>query len=376
SGYAYNFYLATGGALTNNGRIDTAYGIRPVISLKHGATIGGGDGTATSPWTLAKYTISFNANGGSGTMSSQTVYNGFEIPLSSNTFTAPTNKIFLNWNTAADGSGTNYGNGESVTDLAMAGGSVTLYAQWIEGTYIQDFTNAMCQSQASSSNAIVYDARDGSDYTVRYINGNCWMTQNLRFTGNSFDSTTSNVASTYTASSPLILNWHELKEADRSGGVCVPSLEGYTAPCRRVPDAADLAEIGDTADNVGVWYNYVGATVGTITGTSTAEDVYNVCPKNWTLPTQAQQNSVVSYVSAFSPVLSGAYNPDFKDGMSILITGGSQTAIWSSTAADNNIFPYRYYILGNNSSLSVSSFKTGDPANTYFGYTIRCIRKN
>ncbi|MBR0430995.1 InlB B-repeat-containing protein, partial [Candidatus Saccharibacteria bacterium] len=134
SGYAYNFYLATGGALTNNGRIDTAYGIRPVISLKHGATIGGGDGTATSPWTLGKYTISYNANGGSGTMSNQTVYSGFEISLSANSFTAPSGKILVGWNTSAEGSGVAYDPGQTVTDLTTSGSSITLYAQWGDPT--------------------------------------------------------------------------------------------------------------------------------------------------------------------------------------------------------------------------------------------------
>ena len=33
---------------------------------------------------------------------------------------------------------------------------------------------------ASSATYTVVDARDDNDYTVRYINGACWMTQNLR----------------------------------------------------------------------------------------------------------------------------------------------------------------------------------------------------
>ena len=49
-------------------------------------------------------------------------------------------------------------------------------------TYMQDLTLADCQSQASSGDITVFDKRDESDYTVRYINGACWMTQNLRIT--------------------------------------------------------------------------------------------------------------------------------------------------------------------------------------------------
>ncbi len=342
---------------------NTANGIRPVISLKHGATIGSGSGTATSPWTLAKYTVNYNSNGGSGTMSSQSIYSGFGIPLSSNTFTAPTNKIFLNWNTAADGSGTSYGNRESVTDLAMAGGSVTLYAQWIEGTYIQDFTNSMCQSQAASSDVTVYDARDGSDYTVRYINGNCWMTQNLRFAGNSLSSTTSNVASTYTDANPLVLTWYDLKDDNGKNNPC----SGYNDNCMRVPDSIDLGAlwVNYTSEQVGAWYNYAGVTAGTVTGTSnTSEDVYNICPKNWTLPTYNQQTAIVSYYSAFSPVFASAYGPD---GL-----GGNAGRWWSSTAA-SGIF--RYSMSANSDSMWGSGYTNGD-SNTYFGYTARCVHKN
>lgn len=51
SSYAHNFYLnATG--YVQNARIDTAYGIRPVISLKEGTEAVSGSGTATDPWVV------------------------------------------------------------------------------------------------------------------------------------------------------------------------------------------------------------------------------------------------------------------------------------------------------------------------------------
>ena len=61
---------------------------------------------------------------------------------------------------------------------------------------IQTFTVEQCQSQASSGNVTVVDTRDGSDYTVRYINGACWMTQNLRLSsGKTLTPEDSNVTS-------------------------------------------------------------------------------------------------------------------------------------------------------------------------------------
>ena len=51
SSYAYNFYMNANGYM-QNGRIDTAYGIRPVISLKEGTEVSGGSGIATDPWVI------------------------------------------------------------------------------------------------------------------------------------------------------------------------------------------------------------------------------------------------------------------------------------------------------------------------------------
>ncbi|MEY2958670.1 MAG: hypothetical protein RLZZ01_1238 [Actinomycetota bacterium] len=67
--------------------------------------------------------LTFDANGGTGTMDDQ--YGYTTTPLEQNTFTRD-GYVFAGWNTAADGSGTSY------ADLAdyPFDGSGTLYAQW------------------------------------------------------------------------------------------------------------------------------------------------------------------------------------------------------------------------------------------------------
>ena len=77
-------------------------------------------------WTLETYFVTFNANGGEGTMGKQTFTYGVEQTLSENTFSRGNDYIFNGWNTAADGSGTTYSNGQKLTLTA----SLTLYAQW------------------------------------------------------------------------------------------------------------------------------------------------------------------------------------------------------------------------------------------------------
>lgn len=76
------------------------------------------------------YTIVFDANGGTGTMSPQKVKVNATTTLNSNTFTN-NNNSFGGWNTEPDGSGTSYVNGASVSGLGNNGETVTLYAQWI-----------------------------------------------------------------------------------------------------------------------------------------------------------------------------------------------------------------------------------------------------
>ena len=72
-------------------------------------------------------TIAYDANGGQGTMASQTVTEGQIITLSTNTFTHddPT-ATFAGWNTKADGTGVAYTDGQAVALV----GNTTLYAQW------------------------------------------------------------------------------------------------------------------------------------------------------------------------------------------------------------------------------------------------------
>jgi uncharacterized repeat protein (TIGR02543 family) len=87
--------------------------------------------TMHAQWTAHTYTVTYDANGGDGgsTTSSTHTYDQ-DKALTANGFTR-TDYSFGRWNTQTDGSGTNYTDGQSVTNLSSApGGAVTLYAQW------------------------------------------------------------------------------------------------------------------------------------------------------------------------------------------------------------------------------------------------------
>ena len=87
------------------------------------------DATYTAQYSATArvfYTITFNANGGEGSMEPQRFEVGVDTALNTNTFTREGYK-FIGWNTAADGSGTAYADEGAILELT---GDMTLYAQW------------------------------------------------------------------------------------------------------------------------------------------------------------------------------------------------------------------------------------------------------
>jgi|GEM_PF-2784127 len=73
-------------------------------------------------------TVTFDANGGTGTMAAQVEDEGESVALDANGFTAPSGLVFAGWNTAADGTGTAYLDGADFVFTA----DTTLYAQWLD----------------------------------------------------------------------------------------------------------------------------------------------------------------------------------------------------------------------------------------------------
>ena len=74
---------------------------------------------------VVTYTITFNANGGEGSMDSQIVNELEPAALTANAFTRE-GYDFVGWNTAADGTGEHYADGATVA----LSDDLTLYAQW------------------------------------------------------------------------------------------------------------------------------------------------------------------------------------------------------------------------------------------------------
>ena len=118
----------------------------------------GGSYTANSAatlyavWKANTYTVTYNANGGSGAPSSQTKTYGKTLTLSS-TIPTRTNYTFKGWSTSASATTATYSAGGSYT----ANSAVTLYAVW-----------ELAYKKPSFTNVSIVRSEDGKTITVSF----------------------------------------------------------------------------------------------------------------------------------------------------------------------------------------------------------------
>ena len=126
------------------------------------------------------YTVSFNANGGNGTMTEQIFKEGEAQALAKNSFTRE-NYAFVNWSVMKDGSGTTYSDGQTITVTF----NMTLYAQW-------RCTNPAPGPAPVDSVTVIFDANGGIGEMLpltfvpgetKVLTANTFTKENYRFTG-------------------------------------------------------------------------------------------------------------------------------------------------------------------------------------------------
>ena len=251
-------------------------------------------------------------------------------------------------------------NPTTFTPNANSASAIVTLTSVFNGTYIQDLTLANCPTDGMT----VYDKRDGKTYTVKKIQDACWMTQNLRYLGDTnsaaktmtIGNRNSNVANNksitlYSLNSSNAGNFNAYNSSKCGDG----STAGYNNAC--------VYDSGSTS--TGVWYNYYAATAGTISGSSNSTAAsQDICPKNWHLPRYNTSspagsiNSITSQSTAFSPVTGGRYG----SGSLVEAAVGNW---WSATANDAN---FRLNLSYSGSSLSLSL------SLRYIGFYVRCTR--
>ena len=115
-------------------------------------------------WTPITYTITYYGNNNTGGSTAASAHT-YDEPknLTVNGFTR-TDYTFAGWNTQANGSGTSYSNGQSVTNLRNTAGNVDLYAQWAPFQYAVSFSteggSSAPATQIVNPNALVHKPAD------------------------------------------------------------------------------------------------------------------------------------------------------------------------------------------------------------------------
>ncbi len=120
TGLTYGGYTLTSWNTLANGT-GTSYSLDATITLSTPLTL-------YAQWTpaAASLTISLSANGGSGSLSALTGLPNSTVTLPSATSVVRAGYTLSSWNTEANGSGTSYSSGQTLTLTS----TLTLYAQW------------------------------------------------------------------------------------------------------------------------------------------------------------------------------------------------------------------------------------------------------
>lgn len=152
---------------------------------------------------------------------------------------------------------------------------------------MQDMTASICSAVTAASSTAAVDTQIGTlvdnrgdkkTYTVaKLLDGNCWMTENLRLGGSSaitLTSSDSEVSSNFTLPAH-VSSW----------------TSTYTAAMIHVSDDIDTV----TNQYYGYYYNYYAASAGTVTNSGTVNASASICPKGWTLPDNYTQTAGQSY---------------------------------------------------------------------------------
>lgn len=318
-----------------------------------------GDKEYWAKWTENTYDVTYNANGGSGTTDAQ---NGHYVTLRDNGFTAPSGKVFVEWNTQADGSGTAYSEGEEVELTA----NLNLYAIWateITATWNTTTPNTYYQRGGSGYTVTVYldqadwDAsgnKDDLDLTategvtitdvVKSINGSgkAQVTANFAITPDVPEEATK---ITFTLSVPAAGSYaavaltHDVTLTSCAGGGALLFSQNFDA-ATEVPYAANTAVTITTSSG----NNIVGNTVA-------SQFTYIACNKKSSSgiainsETGGNSKDYSGFFGAYYPTTGGKYslikNTNFagsaptamKVGMKIWFKQGSSSSDYSVTFA-------------------------------------------
>lgn len=316
-------------------------------SINDKFSCGHGDAYFYAVWSPISYTVKYNANGGTGAMSSSShKYDEYKY-LNTNSFSR-SGYYFLGWSTSSSATSATYIDGQSVVNLTSTnGGVVNLYAVWSKiPTYTVSY-NANGGTGAPSSQTKTKDetlwlssVKPTKSYKITY-NAN----------GGSVSSSSKTVNCTFK-------NWNT---AQNGSGTAYAAGAGYTTNANATlyaqwtnPTAGTLATPTRTDYTFDGWYT--AATGGTkVTSSSTVssnvtlyahwtkvpeEDVYNLGEETYSFDNYGDSSSPGGHCFGMSATSAGYYN----DYLDITKVGGTKAGdVYSLSFNDTVEAPICHY---------------------------------
>ncbi|MBR3414946.1 InlB B-repeat-containing protein [Candidatus Saccharibacteria bacterium] len=340
---------ATNNPLVTKSNVETEttvpiyYGAKVTTAVAPGTYSGDVLYTVLMDSSCLDYTVSFNANGGTGEMDNQTIPLGTATALSANAYTR-SGYVFLGWSSTANGKTGNVVNGvgtmadvdytdkQEVIDLIAGSQTKILYAIWaILAGDMQTWTG--CPSLSANSIVYLNDTRDNTVYAVKKLpDGKCWMIQNLTIGskgGLALNASNTNMqaGTTSTGTAPDGSGNYYLPPAGKQGAINSSSTmtsntnvifnsstDSQAKVAYRVAGSTDNSNGNPVSENTG-YYNYYTTSLGFSyrnDGVASGSSLRDICPKGWRLPKTTDVGTTVSTIDSINDFtyLAKSYNSD------------------------------------------------------------------
>ena len=294
------------------------------------------DTTLYAKWTPNTYTITFDANGGSGEMDSQSFTYDAAQNLTANKFTR-SGYTFAGWNTSSEGTGTSYANSASIKNLTdEPNGNITLYAQWAKAVII--LTQDELNTYSSPNNNYRYTLPSGEycvteDLSIQYpivINGEVNLYSNTEHTISLANGYSSDASSSWLSMIVISTANDTLTLGGGTGNLTIdgtnnlPSTLNYLVMSSGTFNLSDKVTI--TNGNVNYGAVYIGGGTFTMTGGSIEYNNSKTEGYGAGIHVQGNPNQTTVNISGGS-VYNNYYSTNTNQFASICNKGGNVTIL-------------------------------------------------
>jgi uncharacterized repeat protein (TIGR02543 family) len=289
TGYSFGGWATSTGSTT------------PVASYSTSATA-----TFYAIWSRGTYNVRFLANGGVGSMETQT--SSATANLTTNAFTF-TDRTFTGWNTSADGTGNAYSNSQSYPFLA----NLTLHARW--GNLIS------FSSQGATSGSPSFTSQSWTSGAINLATIGTMVKTGYTFGGWTNGTTTYAGGASYTPTTGITLNpvWTAITytisfNSNQATGGTVPSNQSWTTGATARTLSGNTGTLVKSGYTFGGWATSASSITPVTTYSTSASQIFYAIwtPISYTityalaggtsaLPTQANQRISNSFTLAATP---------------------------------------------------------------------------